>query len=234
MVGANPSKIAMLILKINVYLFVITLGANLLMLFPFYMHITQISNNVAMDVANRNYTTHKDLSLYIDHLSAQGGDANAVPYSLMAFDKANRVGSSQSLESGAVSAAKLGGQTSFSNPLNPDPNSYISKSIGDEVASVSVKAIGGSKDGKSLIACKGACASEFNPLTNNQDMIAGMDGTGMTADSTLVNRGTPFKVSVKTRYKLSGGTLGFMFHAGLPVTVETIGVTTQYYQYDSE
>lgn len=57
-----------------------------------------------------------------------------------------------------------------------------------------------------------------------------MDGFG---NSVLVNRGTPFKVNLKTRYKLTGYAFGFKLHSAIPITVASVGVTTQYYQYDN-
>jgi hypothetical protein len=230
--GITPSKLAMFILKINIFLFVITMGVNILTVFPYYMHLTQISGNIAMEVANRNYTTYDDLENYVGHLDAGYGESRANTYSLMTFNK-NNIDSTDVGDTADVSNYVGLGNTSFSSPLDVEQHSFVITDGSESIASVNIEAISGTKDGKSLIACHGSCNGNFDPINNNQHMIDGMDGNGMSANSTLVNRGTPFKVSLKTRFKLSGGTFGFMFYAGIPITIETIGVTTQYYQYDS-
>lgn len=231
--GVTPSKFAMFILKINLLLFVITLGVNVLTVFPYYMHLTQISGNIAMDVANRNYTTHDDLGNYVEHLAAGYGDSNANTYSLMTFNKSN-IDATDAGDNANVANYVGMGNTSFSSPLDVDNDSYVVTSGSEEIVAVSVSAVSGSKNGKSLIACYGSCNADFDPINEVSHMIDGLEGDGMSQNSVLVNRGTPFKVSLKTRFKLSGGTFGFMFYAGIPVTIETIGVTTQYYQYDSD
>lgn len=232
--GISPQKIALLILKINVYLFILTFGISVLSFFPYYMHLTQISNNIAMDVANRNYINTSDVSKFVGHLNASPGQNDSTAFSLMTFRESDFDGRVVDGDREDISQfAKDGGVTVFSREIEAPSDSYALSSGGNTTVALSVKALSGSKSGKSLIASYGA-SSKFDPLNKEDHLVDGMTGNQMKNNSILVNRGTPFKVSLLTRYKLTAGTLGFMFHSGIPVEMSTVGVTTQYYQYDSE
>lgn len=232
--GISPTQIAMLLLKLNVYLFLITIGISGLSFFPYYMHLNQISNNVAMDVANRNYIETGDVSKFVGHLNAAPGQKDSTTYSLLTFRESDIKGRVVSGTDNKSSSeyAKAGGVTAFSTKVSADKDSYALSSGGNTTVAIGVKALSGSKANKSLLVKY--TGGKFDPVNNNTALVDGMTGNKMSNNSILVNRGTPFKVKLQTRYKVSAGTLGFMFHAAIPVELETIGVTTQYYQYDSE
>lgn len=226
----TPSKLAMLLLKMNLYLFIITLGVNSLALFPYYMHVNQVSNNIALDVANRNYILMDDVEGYVDHFGKTYGQEGAMTYSLLTFKESeiggNLFGFNQM--SSASTHTKTSGLVAYADPIDVNSNAYVLKNGGRATVAVSVNPLEGSQKSKSMVVGK----SSFDPLNSNVDVKQGMDGhSSLGNNSVLVQRGTPFEVSVKTRYKLSGGVLGFMLHAGIPMESKTVGVTTKYYQY---
>lgn len=222
--GVKPADLAMLILKINIMIFVITIGVNTVSLFPYLLHLNQINNNIALDVANKNYVSESDLKKYLEHFTLDYGDTGASTFSVLTFKSIGAVNSGEANFDAISNAAQDRGVTVFAKDLSFDNNSYTLNSGGSAVVGVDIETV---KSNQSLILSVG---NSFNPLDNNDEMMTGMDsGYGK---GKIVNRGNAFNVTLKTRYKLTGAAFGFFITTAIPVKVETVGVTTQYYQYD--
>lgn len=225
----TPAKFAMFIIKVNVLIFLITVGANTVTLFPYMLHLNQIANNLALDVANRNYTTDASIKQYVKHLTVKTYTSGATIYSQQTFKESDMKGTThnESDMSHLGNYISMGsGGIVFANPLQTESQaSNADDSTGHHIVSVTVKTKG---NGPSLILS--SLPKDFNPLENPDNTKEAMDnGYG---GGKLVQRGQPFEVKLKSRYKLSGGAFGFMVHSAIPITVQTVGVTTQYYQYD--
>lgn len=222
----KPAEFAMLILKINVIIFLITVGVSVFSLFPYLMHLNQINNNIALDVANRNFVTEDDLNQYLKHFALKEGDTGASTFSVLTYKKMP----GDNLKTGDMSVASLKeviksnsrGKTVYVKDLAFNGDSYTVGYGGEAIVGVNVDT-----QSDSLILNAG---SGFDPIGNITDMKAGMDGN---YGGKIVNRGERFTVTLKTRYKLTGAAFGFFLTIALPVEAKTIGVTTQYYQIDN-
>lgn len=229
----TPAKFAMFIIKVNILIFLVTVGVNTFTLFPYMLHLNQVVNNIALDVANRNYITDGNIKQYVKHLTITNYTSGATIYSQQTFKEADMSGSSSdsSSMSNLGNMVKMGkGSIVFANSLSTDSQAAtFGDSTGHAVVSVTVKEkSSNSSSGQSLILNN--LPTDFNPLENPENTKTAMDnGYG---GGKLVQRGHAFEVKMKTRYKLSGGAFGFMIHSAIPLTVLTEGVTTQYYQYD--
>lgn len=230
----NPTVVASLMLKINVMLFFITAGLSALTFFPYQLHLNQLANNVAIDVANRNYTVRDDVLALVGHLNADAGESAANTFSLLTFKESNISGQVKGSEvdrSSVSSTMKGGGITAYADKLEYDSNSLLLKNGGSNTVSVNVDVLSGPESGKSLIVnYRGG--DEFDPLNDNTHLVDGMTGTNMAGNSTLVNRGTTFDVRLKSRFNLAVGGFGYRLNFAIPVEGVSVGVTTQYYQYD--
>lgn len=225
--GVKPADLAILILKINVLIFVITLGVNTISLFPYLLHLNQINNNIALDVANRNFVSESDLKKYLEHFTYDYGDTGASTFSILTYKNKGGAINTDANFNEIQQATKDRGVTVFAKDLSFDSKSYTLQSGNSSVVGVNVETI--KNGGQSLILDVG---DSFNPLNNNIEMEKGIeDGYGK---GKIVNRGHAFNVTLKTRYKLTGAAFGFFITTALPVQVDTVGVTTQYYQYDIE
>lgn len=216
----------MLFLKINVILFALTIGLSSLSIFPYYMHLISIANNIALDVANRNYINVEDIETYIGHLNKYYGEDGVNTYSLLTFKEADIKGNLAGSDESAKDYVTKG-VTAFVSPLEiPSSSSVVLKKGGYNTVAVDVETL----DGQCLMIdyLKG----NFDPINDVNDLVDGMEGNNMNNSCRLVNRGTPFKVEIVTRFKLTGGAFGFMFHSAIPVKVVAVGVTTKYYKYD--
>lgn len=227
-VEMTPAKFAMMILKVNVLIFILTVGVNTFSLFPYMMHLNQVVNNLALDVANRNYTTADSVEKYIVHLKPKTGATDSTVFSQQTYKNADMSGGKTTSSTATVknTVAMGAGSIIIASPLSTDSGAVTVKDVtGDSVASVTVT----NKSGNgSLILSK--IPAGFNPLEKSADTKEAMDnGYG---GGKIIQRGNAFTVKLKTRYKLSGGAFGFMINTAIPMEVETQGVTTQYYQYD--
>lgn len=222
--GLKPTELAMFLLKMNIFIFIITLGVNSLSIFPYWMHLNQINNNISLDVANSNYVKDSTLNSYLGHLILDYGDENANTFSILTFkeSKFSNVRNAEVTTQNVSKATKDLGVTAFASPVTSNNKSYSLGTPKTVVLNVQTTS------GQSLIL-EGAPTS-FNPIENNTDLNTAM--TSGYGNGKLVNRGVPFKSVLKTRFKLTGAAFGFFITTALPITVETVGVTTQYYQYD--
>lgn len=226
----TPVEFALFILKANIIIFIITIGASALAIFPYNLHLNQIMNNMALDVANRNYITDKDINKYVDHLTEPQGSAKANLYSMQTF-KEYDLNSGASLRGSAAidtfdnGSLKMGaGHIVFSDSL-PHTGYTVAK---QSKVILTVKLKDTTTDGSILL--KGA-PTDFDPLSNLSHTKQGMEnGYG---GGKVVQRGHTFELEIATRYKLTGAAFGFFLTAAIPTSVSTNGVTTQYYQYDA-
>lgn len=223
---------AKLILKMHVILFLITAGLSALTIFPYQLHLNQIANNIAIDVANRNFTTRDDFTAIAGHLNADPGDSDANTFTLLTYKESNIDGVTKAgdVDSGGFRDSILaGGTTGFSDRIDVDASSAVLKNGGIDSVSLNVDTIGPS-GGDSLIV--NYAGGSFDPLNNTDHLVDGMNGTNMLNNGKIVNRGVPFKVTLQSRFNFTISGLGFRWNIGIPMEGVSIGVTTQYYQYD--
>ena len=226
----TPVEFALFILKANIIIFIVTIGASSLAIFPYNLHLNQIMNNMALDIANRNYITDKDVDKYVEHLTAAQGTQDANLYSMQTFKEYDLNNSSSLRGSSAVDNfddgnLKMGaGHIVFSDSL-PHVGHTVSKQS-KVILTVNLK----DKTSGGSILLKGA-PTDFDPLSNLTHTKQGMEnGYG---GGKVVQRGHTFELEIATRYKLTGAAFGFFLTAAIPTSVSTNGVTTQYYQYDA-
>lgn len=221
----TPASVAKFMIKLNIYILIITLTANVALIYPFYLHMSQIANNIAMDVAAKNYVTKDELNSYLKHLTLQNDNIYASkvyrPNDAVYSRKTTTFNDAQMNTESITTGFALGGVRVYTPALKKPPGK--AELFGDSAVYISVMT---NKDSKSLLIND----SSFDPMRNTNQMITGMDsGTG---GGYLVQRGNSFKVNMTTRYVLTGMTFGLMVHMVMPVEVTSVGVTTQYYQYD--
>ena len=224
--------IAKIILKVHVVLFLVTGALSALTLFPYKLHLDQMANNIAIDVANRNFTTKEDFLAISGHLNADPGDADANTFTLLTYKESNVDGvtkGSDAGEDGFRNSIQAGGTTGFADRLEVDSSSALLKNGGIDTVALNVDTIGPS-GGDSLIV--DYAGGSFDPLNNTDHLIDGMNGTNMLNSGKIVNRGVPFKVTLKSRFNFTITGLGFRWNIGIPIEGVSVGVTTQYYQYD--
>lgn len=217
----TPAGIAKLFLKINIAIACITLGANALLIYPYYLHLTQLANNLAMDVSSKNYATAHDVNLYFKPLTEDKKTLYSVRTYIPGsetFNGATTMSVGERNKDKIFENFNSGGIYVYTPPLSSNSIGGTDYNI-NNVINVSVK----SCTNKDLIL--ESATTTFNPLVNNSDMIKGMDGT--TFGGTMVQRGTAFQVEVNTRYVLSGFAMGANINMVIPVKVQSVGVTTQ-------
>lgn len=213
-------------------LFLVTGALSALTLFPYKLHLDQMANNIAIDVANRNFTTTDDFRAITGHLNADPGDPDANMFTLLTYKESNVHGvtkGSGAGEDGFRNSIRAGGTTGFADRIEVDSLSAVMKNGGIDAVALNVDTLG-SSGGDSLIV--DYAGGSFDPLNNVDHLIDGMNGTNMLNNGKIVNRGVPYKVTLKSRFNFTITGLGFRWHIGIPIEGVSIGVTTQYYQYD--
>ena len=220
----SPAEVAKFFLKINIIIAIITLGANTILIYPYQLYLTQIANNIAMDVSSKNYVTESETQVYFKSLSTDSASLYSTRTYIpgaKAFQGANTQGDSMLSSNSVSNNFRNGGIYVYTPALKS--NSLGNEKVFSNAINVAVK----SCNGKDLLL---SADSSFNPITNNSHMVSGFDTTNYGGN--LVQRGTAFQVEINTRYVITGLAMGAMINMVIPIKVESVGVTTQYYQYD--
>ena len=210
----NPTKVSLMILKVFITIFILTLVTSLANIFPYYMAMTNVANDILMRSTMNNFVIQKDVDDIVGSTFGlqRSGDFHTYDRDINGED--NIFGSLTYKEDGGVHVYT---QT-IPKGSGAKPFSSGSCTIGESCSSWKNPA-------RKVVLNENV---NFDPKTNTDHL---MKFRGPIADSyNGAQRGDTISVRVESKIKLKVIFIGMNITVGVPLRVTKSGPAMYYYR----